>query len=147
MKILGHPFHIMLIHFPSALLPMDVVCAFLSWYYHSTSFAAASLYAMAGGVLVGCLAIVTGTLDLIKVSYTRQELLKKVLIHGGINTLVISAYAVFTILAMKHYPEISLGTPGVIAFKAALVSFMIVGNYIGGSLVLKDRVGAEEPKN
>jgi len=41
MKFAGHPIHTMIIHFPTALLPMDLVLSLLGFYYHQASFTSA----------------------------------------------------------------------------------------------------------
>jgi uncharacterized membrane protein len=144
MKILGHPVHIMLIHFPSALLPMDLICSLFAYYTGNLFFTHAAYLAMAGGVGLGALAIITGTFDLISVAENKPLALKKALIHGGINSTVIIAYSLFLFQAYKRYPELVHDTVAVLIVKGSLVTFMLLGNYIGGSLVLKDGVGLEK---
>jgi len=143
MKVLGHPIHIMLIHFPSALFPMDLVCSFIGYHYGIPSFTDASFYAMTGGIMLGCLAIITGTFDLLYVLKEKPAVLQKAFIHGGINATVVIAYSVLLAIALKKYPGIEQDSLLKIGLKACLVSFMIIGNYIGGSLVLKDKIGIE----
>ncbi|WP_423145988.1 DUF2231 domain-containing protein [Rubrolithibacter danxiaensis] len=144
MKIFGHPLHIMLIHFPSALFPMDFVCSLLAFYLGSDLFTNASFCAMAGGVLAGFFAIITGAADLIHVSEQKSAVVKKVLIHGSINTLVVMGYSVLAFISIKNYPALVSDTVPEIIIKGFLVTFMIAGNYIGGNLILKDRIGLEK---
>lgn len=133
----------MLIHFPSALLPMDLVCSLLGYYTHNSSFTDASFFAMAGAVVFGGLAIITGTFDLIGLVDNKPMALKKALVHGGINATVIIAYSILAFRAWKEFPLLTQDGVGVLIFKACLITFMIVGNYLGGSLILKHRVGLE----
>jgi uncharacterized membrane protein len=141
MKIFGHPLHIMLIHFPSALLPMDLVCSFLAFQTGNTSFAHAAFFAMTGGVLLGFLAIITGAYDLIGVAENKPLALKKALVHGGINATVIIVYSVLAFRAYKAFPDLTNDALAELVVKACLITLMIAGNYIGGSLILKHRVG------
>ena len=143
MKILGHPIHIMLIHFPSALLPMDLVCSALGYYTGNSSFTDASFFAMAGAVLFGCLAVITGTFDLMGLIDGKPLALKKALIHGGINATVIIAYSILAFRAWKQFPELTQDGIGLMMLKGCLITFMIAGNYLGGSLILKHRIGLE----
>jgi uncharacterized membrane protein len=143
MKILGHPIHIMLIHFPSALLPMDLACSALGYYTGNSSFTDASFFAMAGAVLFGSLAIITGTFDLLGLIEGKPHALKKALIHGGINATVIIAYSILAFRAWKQFPELTQDGIGLLVLKGSLITFMIAGNYLGGSLILKHRVGLE----
>lgn len=143
MKLFGHPVHVMLIHFPSALFPMDVVCSFLGFYYGNSTFANASFFAMVGGVGLGALAILTGTMDLLNVIKEKPGAVSKVLMHGVINTCVVIIYSVLALIAFKHYPELKPDGLSQILFKVFLNIFMIAGNYMGGSLILKDKIGIE----
>jgi uncharacterized membrane protein len=134
----------MFIHFPAALLPMDFVCYAISMYTGDDSFLKASLYALLGGVAIGWLAIIFGALDLLKIPQDRSEVMKKALLHGGINSFVIIVYTVLALLAFKKYPALQDATTSILIFKAALIGCMIFGNYLGGSLILKDRIALEE---
>ena len=141
MKLLGHPVHMMLIHFPSALLPMDFVSSGLAFYCGDVNLAHTSFYCMIAGVVFGCLAIIAGTIDLIGIAEDQPTALKKALIHGGINTSVIIGYSLLAFIALKHYPSILPDGLAVLVIKGSLIAFMIVGNFLGGSLILKDKVG------
>lgn len=147
MKLFGHPIHIMLIHFPSALFPMDLICAALAWYTGNPSFTDASFFAMTGGVILGALAIITGTFDLTGLIENKPLALKKALVHGGINATVIIAYSVLALRAYKTFPDLAADGVVILVIKGCLVTFMIVGNYLGGSLILKHRVGLENNLN
>ncbi|HEY5747578.1 MAG TPA: DUF2231 domain-containing protein [Chryseolinea sp.] len=143
MKIFGHPVHVMLIHFPSALFPMDLVCSIIAYSYGINSFALASFYAMAGGVVLGGMAILAGGADLLGISKDKPQLVVKVLIHGSINTTVVIGYSVIAFMAYKNYPQLLPDSLLMMALKGTLVTFMIVGNYFGGNLVLKEKIGID----
>jgi len=143
MKIFGHPVHVMLIHFPSALFPMDLVCSIIAYANGINSFAHASFYAMAGGVVLGGMAILAGGMDLLGVAKNKPKLVVKVFIHGSINTTVVIGYSVIAFTAYKNYPQLLPDSLLMLALKGALVSFMIVGNYFGGNLVLKEKIGVD----
>jgi uncharacterized membrane protein len=143
MKIFGHPVHLMVLHFPAALLPMEFICYILYYINHDTSYAFASLYAMAGGVLLGWIAALSGIMDLLKIPVNKEKALAQAFIHGGIQGSVLIAYTLFLYLAWKKYPgpqEISLVF---LIGKGLLIIAMIVGNYLGGNLILRYKVGIE----
>lgn len=137
----------MLIHFPSALFPMDLVCACLALYTGNPSFQDASYFAMVGGVLFGALAIITGTFDLTGLIDKKPLAMKQALIHGGINTTVMIGYSVLAYRAFKAFPDLTADPVAVLVIKACLVTFMIGGNYLGGSLILKHKVALENNQN
>ena len=102
MKIFGHPIHLMMIHFPAALLPFDLICSFLAFYTGDETFKFASFYAMAGGVIIGCVAITFGALDLLNVFKEKPDAVKIAVVHGSINTCVIMVYNYFGIFAIQE---------------------------------------------
>jgi uncharacterized membrane protein len=140
MKILGHPLHMVLIHFPSALFPMDLVCAALCIYTGNAAYADASFFALMGGVIVGWLALITGALDLIAVMNQNPQALKSALIHGGINSVMLLGYSFFAYYYYLHPENIHTISTGTLVTKAVLVFILLVGNYIGGNLILKHKV-------
>jgi hypothetical protein len=46
--------------------------------------------------------------------------------------------------AYKKFPLLPHAAFILSAVRGALVGFMIIGNYLGGSLILKDKIGIEE---
>jgi uncharacterized membrane protein len=140
MKIFGHPVHMMLIHFPSALLPMDFICSAIYFYTGNTSFASAAFFALAGGTALGWLAVMTGMLDLVFVIKDNANVLKKTLIHGGINTTVLLGYSLVAYKAYIHYPHMDSGTVSSLVVKGVLLTALVVGNFMGGSLILKEKI-------
>jgi len=143
MKIFGHPVHMMLIHFPSALFPMDIVCSIINYYTGKSGFVEASFYAMCGGTLVGWLAMGFGVFDLLKVYESKPSVMKYALIHGGINGTVIMIYTILTFIQYKNYPVLEADTVALLFIKGLTISLMIIGNFIGGSLILKHKVSIE----
>lgn len=146
MKILGHPLHILLIHFPAALIPMDFVCTCLQNYMHNDSFGLAAFYAMAGVVVLGWLAIVFGFIDLIRIPAQEPQAQKIALVHGCINSIIIIVYTILAMKAFKVYPAPMAASTALLIVKGILVISLVIGNYLGGSLVLKYGIGTENKK-
>jgi uncharacterized membrane protein len=144
MKVLGHPIHLMLIHFPSALLPMELICYGLFFFSGKASFGDASFYSMAGAVGFGWMAVITGSFDLIALAGERSEILIKALVHGGINATVLIFYTLFLYVLYVKYPAFPVASFVMLILKLFLVIFMVVGNYLGASLVLKYGVGTQK---
>jgi len=143
MKIFGHPIHVILIHFPSALFPMDLVCSVLAWNHGPQSLADAAFYASAGGIVLGWLAAIAGAFDLIPVVKNKPTSVNKALIHGSLNTVVVLGFTVLVFISYKHYPHLGPDSTARLMVKAVLVSILLVGNFLGGSLILKDKVAVE----
>jgi uncharacterized membrane protein len=123
---------------------MDFACSIIGYFTNGFSFAQASFYAMAGGVILGSCAITTGTFDLLNVINEKPSVVKKALLHGSINGTVVIAYIVLAYIAFKRYPQLEPDGIAKLILKGGLITFMIVGNYLGGSLILKDKIGIEQ---
>lgn len=133
-----------LVHFPSALFPMDLVCSLLWLLTGNLHFVHASFYAMAGGVLLGTLAIIAGAFDLIGVAKEQPNATGRVLIHGGVNAAVVIGYSLPAFIAFRQYPDLAPDSTGLIVLKGCLIAAMIAGNYLGGNLILKDKIGVKK---
>jgi uncharacterized membrane protein len=131
MKLFGHPVHPLFIHFPAALLPMDLG---LSVLYHSTgntSFYQAGTYCLLTGSAMGLLAMVTGLIDLLAIPRVRKQAIALGLYHGFVNGLLILIYAVIAYKAWHVFPlPFFAGTKGII-LKGILMIALFVGNYLG----------------
>jgi uncharacterized membrane protein len=144
MKLFGHPLHLIFVHFPSALLPMDVVCSAIAYFANVHEAAISSFYASAGAVAGGWLSVFTGALDLLPVAEKKAGLINKVLLHGSINTVVLIVYTLIFIRAYRIYPSINTDTGAILLAKIILVILMGAGNFLGGRLVLREKIGMEE---
>ncbi|SMB80069.1 conserved hypothetical protein [Hymenobacter roseosalivarius DSM 11622] len=140
MKLNYHPPHLILVHFPAALLPMDWVCAALGWYTHNPTFTAAAYYALAGGVAGGWLAVAFGFMDLLRIPAERPAAQRTALLHAGINTGVLIGYSVLFFLQWRQ-PMLATATVPVLLLKTGLLLALVAGNYLGAQLVLKYRLG------
>lgn len=144
MKILGHPVHIMLIHFPSALFPMDLLGSWLGRRSGDPAFTKAAFFAAAAGVIIGWLAVVFGALDLLRVNREQPLSLKKGLLHGGINIMMLCGFTLLVYRSWKMYPALTPDSIALLIIKGVLVAVLIIGNFIGGSLILKDKIAVKK---
>lgn len=144
MKIAGHPLHVMLIHFPSALFPMDFVCSLLDYRYPESGFEQAAFYALSGAVITGILAIITGAFDLLQ-NLTDTMLVKKILVHGIINAVVVTVYGILWMFELRD-PSPLPGNFTMLIIKGILILAMFAGNYFGGNLIFKEGMGVTRNK-
>src|SRR5690349_17349225 len=141
MKILKHPLHVMLIHFPTALLPMDLVLSYLFYQTGNESYGSAAYYCLIAGVGLGLLAGITGFIDMVMIK--NKTAMAAAFIHGGINLTAILVFTVFAYKSWKLYPQIAVPTLTVVSVKLITVIFMLIGNYLGGKLILKHHIAIE----
>jgi uncharacterized membrane protein len=133
-----HPVHTMVIHFPTALLIMDVVFGSLAFYRPNDTLWHAAYYSAIAGLCGGWLAVLTGLLDLF------QGILKHgtkattlAFTHGGVQFFVITGFTVLVSLEFKN-PQLITSPPiWLWTVKIFLLLIMIVGNYLGGELLMK----------
>ena len=144
MRLFGHPVHAMLVHFPSALLPADLVFSLLSFFYHEPLLNYAGYYCMIGGVVTGFFALITGFIDLTSIPSTKKKAISSAFIHGGINGTVILVYSVLAYKAWQTYPEIPSVATNLIIIKAILIFTLFAGNFFGGRLIYHFRIGINE---
>lgn len=140
MKVLGHPVHMILIHFPSALFPVDLMLSVFGFFTDQSVFYVAAFYVVIIAVVAGWLAVMAGAVDLMQLQ-ENEPVLRKALIHGAINTCILMVYSVLAYSAYRRYPELIAPNEFMLAFKLILVVAMSFGNYFGAELVLKYGVG------
>ena len=141
MKFLGHPLHVMMIHFPTALLPMDLVLSYPFYRTGNNSFGAAAFYCLLGGVALGLIAGITGLIDLIGIK--DRTATAAALVHGGINLTAILVFSVFAYRGWKQFPTVELPSAATLLVKLLTVIFIFVGNYLGGRLIFKHHIAIE----
>lgn len=133
-----HPFHIMVVHFPTSLLIMDMIFSTIALYggYEKLSYTA--YHCLVAGVIGGWAAIVSGLYDLFRYQLTTHgEEIKTAMIHGGIQTTVVLGFT-FVLSAEYNYP-IYIGDAPLWLWivKGMLITLMLAGNYFGGELLLR----------
>jgi len=143
MKLLGHPVHPMLIHFPTALLPMDFVLSLLYYNTGNINFGLAAFYCLVGAVLTGYIAMIAGIIDMTAIPPAQKTAMGGALLHGFINGLIIIIYTIIAYKTWQVYPAILLPTTATLIIKAILVITLFVGNYLGGRLIYKYFIGID----
>lgn len=143
MKIFGHPVHPLLIHFPTALLPMDLVLSVLHFSTGNASFALAGYYCLTGGVVTGLAAVATGLLELTTIPRSNKQAFGSALVHGFINGFILLVFGVMAFREWKIYPQPFATTSAILVVKGILVIALFIGNYLGGQLIYRHFIGIE----
>lgn len=128
----------MIIHFPSALFPMDFLFSLTASYWPGNSLEMAGYYSLLAGVASGWIAVLTGLADfLLRLLKHGSQAINRGLLHAGIQTLVLAGFTVLLSVEYHHVAYLTAPPPWLWVTKIALLGLMISGNYIGGDLVLK----------
>ncbi|HEY0749569.1 MAG TPA: DUF2231 domain-containing protein [Chitinophagaceae bacterium] len=141
MRLFGHPIHPILIHFPTALLPMELLFSFLHRIYNYEAYWIAAFYCLVVGVFAGLAAILTGLVDLTSISKDNKPAIATALYHGFLNGGIILIYGIVLYKAWQLFPDPDIPGPGALIFRAALIILLFGGNYLGGALIYKYHVG------
>ncbi len=143
MRFLGHPVHVMLVHFPVALWPAHWCFHVFARWLPPGLAGPGAFWLLAGGTGVGWLAALAGLTDLVPLSRTGGRPLARGLAHAAINGTVLLAFTVLLGLELPRYPGIAHGTGALVA-EAALLALLGAGNHFGGA-VIWERMPADTP--
>ena len=138
-RLLGHPVHTMLIHFPAALFFFSALTDFISFYFKNSPYAFSSFISGIAGSTLGWIAAIFGIIDLLKIP-PDSKAFNIGLIHGGLNLVWLSLFSVLIGLQLKFYPVIELPALSVLIIKIGIVTGMLVSNFLGGQLIYKYKV-------
>ena len=144
MKILGHPIHVMLVHFPIALFAMGFVFSLMGQTNNDSSFTMAGYYALCSGVAIGLVAGIFGAIDLVGVYKNKPNGFKTGLIHASINLAVVIVFLVIAYSRYKLYPNIPTESQTVLMIEGITLVLMLIGNYMGAQLIFKYKVAVRE---
>jgi uncharacterized membrane protein len=133
MKI--HPVHMMIVHFPAALLPVAFLFSVIANFIVNPALTQAAYYCLLAGVIGGWVAMVTGMIDLFLYVLRSGTSIKSGLWHGGIQTTVIIGFTI--LLALEYNQSVITVSHSVwiLVVKAILVVVMLAGNYIGAEVL------------
>ncbi|MDP4199785.1 MAG: DUF2231 domain-containing protein [Bacteroidota bacterium] len=137
-KLFGHPIHVMLVHFPAALLPTAAAFDALGIFGH-LSFMLDITLLLWPGVTMGWLAVGFGLWDLIRLPQASPEL-SMGLVHGGINASALSGFTWALFLASHPGDQVIR-----LAVELLCTVLMLVGNKFGGDLIFRYGVGRTKP--
>jgi len=142
-RLFGHPIHMMLVHFPAALIPISAAVSAVSYFRNDHILALFNFYLVCIGAASGWLAIIFGIIELIKIQDIKEPF-KIALMHGGLNTLWVSVLSIIAGVQFKYFPGIHIPSSALVLTQAAVAVFMIYSNYLGGQLVLKYGIAKKE---
>jgi uncharacterized membrane protein len=128
----------MIVHFPVALLPMDVGLYVAGKFFDNPSLSQPAYYCLFAGVAIGWLAVITGLLDLfLNIIKHGKEALQRAYMHGTIQSIVVTGFTVIASVEYKNPDLIASHPLWMLVTKVMLVIILFGGNYLGGELLLK----------
>ena len=138
--IAGHPIHPMLIPFPIAFFVSTFICDLVFWQTGSQAWAAATLWLLGAGLLMGALAAVMGVTDVVNDQRIRQ--LSTVWWHAGANVLLVLV-ELFNLI-IRYYEGTSTIVPNGLLLSLVSIALLTFSGWKGGDLVFRGHVGVAD---
>jgi uncharacterized membrane protein len=130
-QIAGHPIHPMLVTIPIGLWIFSLVCDFVAMRSAAPdTWAAASFYAMVGGILGALAAALPGLVDLL--SLRRTPVLPTAVKHMVLNITIVALYVVNAWMRSDAITA-APGTPLLLSLVA--IAMLLVSGWLGGKMV------------
>lgn len=144
-RLFGHPIHPMLVHFPTALFTAGFLFDAGGMLLNEPKLFAASLYVILLGLAGGLAAVVFGLIDYIKLSEQPRKF-RTASWHAGIQFTVLMIFGIIAGVKFQVYPD--WGSPSLleVSIMGAAVIVMLIGNYLGGELVITHRIGIKDER-
>lgn len=142
-RLFGHPIHLMLVHFPTALFTAGFLFDAGGMLLNEEQLFSASLYVIFLGLAGGLAAVVFGLIDYAKLS-EKPDQFRLASWHASIQFVVLVIFGIIAGLKFQSYPDLEAPDFLEMGIMGAAVIAMLIGNYLGGELVLKYRVGSIE---
>lgn len=143
-RILDHPIHPILVHFPAALFPTSLLFDLVSLFGLS-SFVKMAFYSMAVGETVAFLAAATGAIDYVTKLAPGTAPFRMATLHGLLNVCVLLLYGFNLGLRLGQALESPQTPVGLVLLSTVGVALLTVSNFLGGRLVYHFGVGVRLP--
>jgi uncharacterized membrane protein len=129
-KLFGHPIHVMLVHFPAALLPLATALDVLKL-FANFNLNVDTKVILWPGIALGYLAAVFGLWDLVRLKTASKEM-SVALVHGGINACAVGGFTWAIFIADANLRAI---------VEIGCTLLILLGNKFGGDLIFRYGIG------
>jgi uncharacterized membrane protein len=140
-KLLGHPVHMMIIHFPIGLIPVSLVFDLIGLNSNDAFFAKAGYYCLTLGLFSAILSALFGFMDFLRIPENKPNSRRKGLIHMFLNITWIFMAATVWALRLNAVPTNYIESATEVIITAVAVLIMLISNHFGGDLVIKEGIG------
>jgi uncharacterized membrane protein len=144
MRILGHPVHPMLVHFPIAFWTVAAGAYVGAAAGASESVAVVAKFANGGGLIIALLAMLPGLSDVRSVTPGSQAMQVAVW-HIMVMSTVWFCFLVAMLVSISSGMDHSTAQVGAVACAGAGFLLMGIGGWLGGRLVYEFGVATKEP--
>lgn len=139
-RLLGHPIHPMLVHFPAALFPTSLLFDLLT-FGGLALFVQMAFYTIAVGEAAAVIAAVTGAIDYFTKLVPGTAAFRVGTVHALLNAGILALYGFNLGLRVGPALEAPRTPVGPFLLSVAGVVLLTVSNYLGGRLIYHFGVG------
>ena len=133
-----HRFHLMLVHFPSALYPFSLVMDTLCLVTSDSVFGLTGLYALEGAIGMSVFAIIYGAIDFLQID-SNSKVWKVAGLHALLNVSWLMVYSTLLFYRLKH---VEFGWIYTLITGLTTVG-LVFSNYLGAELIVRYKVGID----
>lgn len=135
MRIKGHPVHMMVVHFPSALLPVHFLFHLINTWRDETHYSEAAALILPVAVAGGWVALFTGTAEFVRLLWAEDSrLTTAAVLHAGINLCVIGFYTIILAIGEQWHRAPSATT---LALEGMAIALLVMGNFFAGVIITR----------
>lgn len=138
-----HPFHVMLVHFPTGLYPFYVLSDLLGVIHDDLSFANAAFYALICGYGGSIIAAIFGAIDYFNIK-TEHPGWSTASRHAALNIIWIIGFTIVLKLRYHYFVNTSVTNASILFVSTFLLLGMFYSNYLGGKLIFTYGIGVKK---
>jgi len=144
MRLLGHPIHPAVVHFPLALLGTSLAFDLAGLFTEREAFWSIAFWNIALGLVIAPVTALAGLVDSLQVKRGHPAS-RTLTLHLSAMLGAVSCYAIA--LVVRRGPGVPVGSVlwGTLALEVAGLGLLLFGGWLGGELVYRYGVGRVEP--
>jgi nitrite reductase/ring-hydroxylating ferredoxin subunit/uncharacterized membrane protein len=136
----SHPIHPLLIAFPIAFFTGTLVFDVLAWVLERTDLQVVAYFAELAGMLGAAAAAVPGIIDYLYTVPPESSAKKRATQHGLLNVTVL---VLFAVAWFYRRDNADVSVPVLLGLEAVGFGLMMVGGWLGGTLVYRNQIAVD----
>lgn len=139
LRVLGHPVHPILVHFPVACWLLTPVCDLAGFLTHAPFWSAAAIWLTGTGAAFGLLAALAGMIDL--AALREDDAVRTAGWHAALMALALTGALIGLIGRTQPRPDLFIGIAWPVWIGVLTALATVIGGWFGGRLVYRHGAG------